>query len=115
MLDGAAAADSVAGYVTDLLDSGDRLMGFGHRVYRAEDPRARLLRGTAKELGSPRFEVAEELENVALAELHRRKPDRARHERRVLVEPSCSTSPRSRRASPLRCSPAPARRAGRRT
>ncbi len=76
MLDGAAAADSVAGYVTDLLDSGDRLMGFGHRVYRAEDPRARLLRGTAKELGSPRFEVAEELENVALAELHRRKPDR---------------------------------------
>jgi citrate synthase len=34
------------------------------------------LRGTARELGSPRFEVAEELENVALAELHRRKPDR---------------------------------------
>ena len=51
-------------------------MGFGHRVYRAEDPRARLLRGTAKELGSPRFEVAEELERVALAELHARKPDR---------------------------------------
>ena len=76
MLDGAAAADSVEGYVTDLLDSGDRLMGFGHRVYRAEDPRARLLRGTARELGSARFEVAEELEQVALAELHRRKPDR---------------------------------------
>jgi citrate synthase len=76
MLDGAAAADSVAEYVTRLLDSGDRLMGFGHRVYRAEDPRARLLRGTAGELGSPRFRVAEELEQVALAELHRRKPDR---------------------------------------
>jgi citrate synthase len=76
MLDGAAAADSVAEYVTHLLDSGDRLMGFGHRVYRAEDPRARLLRGTARELGSPRFRVAEELEQVALAELHRRKPDR---------------------------------------
>ncbi len=76
MLDGAAAADSVAGYVAHLLDSGDRLMGFGHRVYRAEDPRARLLRGTAGELGSPRFQVAEELEQVALAELHRRKPDR---------------------------------------
>ena len=76
MLDGAAAAASVEGYVTDLLDSGGRLMGFGHRVYRAEDPRARLLRGTARELGSPRFAVAEELEQVALAELHRRKPDR---------------------------------------
>ena len=51
-------------------------MGFGHRVYRAEDPRARLLRMTAKELGSERFEVAEELERVALAELQARKPDR---------------------------------------
>ncbi len=76
MLDGAAAAGSVEDYVKHVLDSGDRLMGFGHRVYRAEDPRARLLRGTARELGSPRFEVAEELERVALDELHRRKPDR---------------------------------------
>jgi citrate synthase len=76
MLDAAAAAPSVQAFVTDLLDRGDRLMGFGHRVYRAEDPRARLLRGTAQELGSPRFEVADELERVALAELHARKPDR---------------------------------------
>ena len=76
MLDGAAAAPSVEGFVKDLLDRGDRLMGFGHRVYRAEDPRARLLRRTAQELGSPRFAVAEELEQVALAELHARKPDR---------------------------------------
>ncbi len=63
-------------YVKKLLDSGERLMGFGHRVYRAEDPRARLLRRTAKELGSPRFEVAEELERVALAALREHKPDR---------------------------------------
>ena len=51
-------------------------MGFGHRVYRAEDPRARVLRRTARELGSPRFEVAEALEQAALAELQARKPDR---------------------------------------
>jgi citrate synthase len=51
-------------------------MGFGHRIYRAEDPRARVLRRTAAELGSPRFEVAEALEKAALAELHARKPDR---------------------------------------
>ncbi len=38
MLDEAAAAPSVDGYVKDLLDRGERLMGFGHRVYRAEDP-----------------------------------------------------------------------------
>ncbi len=116
MLDGAAAADSVDEYIVNLLDSGERLMGFGHRVYRAEDPRARLLRGTSKKLGSPRFAVAEELENVALAELQRRKPDRVlAHERRVLV----GRRPRRRRcprASSLpRCSPARAPRAGRRT
>ena len=51
-------------------------MGFGHRVYRAEDPRARVLRRTAREIGSPRFEVAEALEQAALAELKARKPDR---------------------------------------
>jgi len=64
------------GYVKAALDRGERLMGFGHRVYRAEDPRARVLRRTARELGAPRYQVAEELERAALAELHARRPDR---------------------------------------
>jgi citrate synthase len=63
-------------YVRQALDKGERLMGFGHRVYRAEDPRARVLRRTARELGAPRFEIAEALEKAALAELHARRPDR---------------------------------------
>jgi citrate synthase len=63
-------------YVKHLLDDGERLMGFGHRVYRAEDPRARVLRRTAKELKAPRYEVAEELERAALHELRERRPDR---------------------------------------
>src|ERR687898_418243 len=63
-------------YVKGLLDSGERLMGFGHRVYRAEDPRARVLRRTARELNAPRYEVAEALEKAALAELRERRPDR---------------------------------------
>jgi citrate synthase len=63
-------------YVKQALDRGDRLMGFGHRVYRAEDPRARVLRRTARELGAPRYEVAEALEKAALEELHARRPDR---------------------------------------
>ncbi|MDF5751598.1 citrate synthase 2 [Spongiactinospora sp. TRM90649] len=63
-------------YVKQLLDSGERLMGFGHRVYRAEDPRARVLRRTAQELDAPRYEVAVALEQAALAELHARKPER---------------------------------------
>ncbi len=64
-------------YVERLLDSGERLMGFGHRVYRAEDPRARVLRRTARELAAPRYEVAEALEQAALKELRERRPDRA--------------------------------------
>jgi citrate synthase len=51
-------------------------MGFGHRVYRAEDPRASVLRRTSQEIGSSRYEVAEALEQAALAELKARKPDR---------------------------------------
>jgi len=63
-------------YVKGLLDDGERLMGFGHRVYRAEDPRARVLRRTARELNAPRYEVAEALEKAALSELRARRPDR---------------------------------------
>ena len=64
------------GYVKSVLDRHGRLMGFGHRVYRAEDPRARVLRRTAKELGAPRYEIALALETAALAELRARRPDR---------------------------------------
>ena len=63
-------------YVKGVLDRGERLMGFGHRVYRAQDPRARVLRRTAQELNAPRYEVAESLERAALAELRARRPDR---------------------------------------
>ncbi|MBV7650298.1 citrate synthase 2 [Streptomyces albidoflavus] len=63
-------------WVRQALDKGERLMGFGHRVYRAEDPRARVLRRTAKELAAPRYEVAAALEQAALEELHARRPDR---------------------------------------
>ncbi len=76
MLDAAAEMGDPERYVRELLDRGERLMGFGHRIYRAEDPRARLLKPTARELGSPRYEVADALERAALAELKRRKPDR---------------------------------------
>jgi citrate synthase len=76
MLDEVEQTGDAEAWVRDALDRGDRLMGFGHRVYRAEDPRAKVLRRTCRELGSPRFEVAEALENAALAELQARKPDR---------------------------------------
>jgi citrate synthase len=75
MLDEVASTGDPESYVRDLLSRHGRIMGFGHRVYRAEDPRSRVLKRTAKELGSPRIEVAEALEEAALAALRELKPD----------------------------------------
>jgi len=76
MIEGVEQLGDARKYVQSELDKGQRLMGFGHRVYRAEDPRARVLRRTAKDLDAPRYEVAAALEKAALEELHARKPDR---------------------------------------
>jgi citrate synthase len=76
MIDEVERTGDAPAYVKQVLDAGERLMGFGHRVYRAEDPRARVLRRTARELAAPRYEVAEALEKAALEELRTRRPDR---------------------------------------
>jgi citrate synthase len=55
-------------------DSGFRLMGFGHRVYKSYDPRATIIRKMCHKLlakqniNDPIFEIAQELENVALSD-----------------------------------------------
>jgi len=76
MLEEVAGMGDPERWVRDTLDSGKRIMGFGHRIYRAEDPRSRILKETARELGSAQIEVAERLEEAALAELERRHPER---------------------------------------
>jgi len=76
MLEEVAAMGDAQKWVDDALSSGKRIMGFGHRIYRAEDPRSRILKRTAKVLGSPPVELAAELEGVALAALQKRHPER---------------------------------------
>jgi citrate synthase len=76
MLDDVEREGDAQRYVKRVLDRGERLMGFGHRIYRAEDPRARVLRRTAADLRAPRLETAAALERAALEELQARKPDR---------------------------------------
>jgi len=56
-------------------DSGFRLMGFGHRVYKNYDPRATVMQQTAKEVlellgvqDNPLLQVAQELEHIALTD-----------------------------------------------
>jgi citrate synthase len=76
MIEGVEKSGDATAYVKGVLDRGERLMGFGHRVYRAEDPRARVLRATCERLDAPRFKVAAALEQAALTELRERRPDR---------------------------------------
>ena len=76
MLEEVQAMGDPERWVTEALEKGKRIMGFGHRIYRAEDPRSRILKRTAKELGAPQVEVAEQLEEVALKALQEKSPDR---------------------------------------
>jgi citrate synthase len=71
-------ADSV---IRARLDRGERLMGFGHRVYRVRDPRADVLAAAAEQFygrGGDRrlYDLARSVEATALRLLHERKPDR---------------------------------------
>ncbi|CAN5757500.1 citrate synthase CitA [soil metagenome] len=77
MLNEIGSAANVDAWLTNALDRGDRLMGFGHRVYKAEDPRAEVLRDMARTASDPDFfELSFKTEERALAILNERKPGR---------------------------------------
>ena len=76
MLNDIGSAENVDAWLTAALDRRERLMGFGHRVYKAEDPRAEILRGMAEQASDPAFfALSKRTEERALAMLHERKPD----------------------------------------
>jgi len=82
MLDGIGTPSNARAWIEAALARGDRLMGFGHRVYKVRDPRADALKGAVRRLtaGSNimpgRLEFAEAVEAAALAILKEKKPDR---------------------------------------
>ncbi|MEQ8347450.1 MAG: citrate synthase [Sneathiellaceae bacterium] len=76
MLDEAAGQPDLRHWIRGRLAAGERIMGFGHRVYRVRDPRADVLRQAASTLRSPRLEAAAALEQAVLAELAAHRPDR---------------------------------------
>ncbi|WP_135364213.1 citrate synthase/methylcitrate synthase [Halosimplex halophilum] len=68
-------------YVREKLEAGERLMGFGHRVYRVRDPRAAVLEAAASEFyeeagDSDFFETIKEFEDIAVEALAEHKPGR---------------------------------------
>jgi citrate synthase len=76
MLDDIGTPDRAEAWIRDAVGRGERIMGFGHRIYRTEDPRARLLRETARQLGGPRIDLALHVEQTARRVLRELKPDR---------------------------------------
>lgn len=72
------SADRVEDWVKAKLDSGERIMGMGHAVYRTVDPRARILSGISEKLAERTgdakwFELSRKVESVAREELKKRK------------------------------------------
>jgi len=82
MLDAAATPDNAPNWIAAELARGERLMGFGHRVYRVRDPRADALKSAVRLLAGAgaidpaRLALAEAVERTALDQLKAKKPDR---------------------------------------
>ncbi len=76
MLDAIGSIDKAEAYLREEIGAGRRLMGFGHRVYKTDDPRSLLLREVALELGGEQAQFAEHVETTALAVLNELKPGR---------------------------------------
>ncbi len=76
MLDAIGTPDRADAWVRDAVTSGARIMGFGHRVYKTDDPRSLFLREVARSLGGPLVDFAEEVERTTVAVLAELKPGR---------------------------------------
>jgi citrate synthase len=76
MLDEIERPDRARDWIAGRIRDGHRIMGFGHRVYRTDDPRALSLRRAAIEAGIGRADLAEAVESAALEVLAEMKPSR---------------------------------------
>jgi citrate synthase len=77
MLDAIGTRERIKPWIDGALARGERLMGFGHRVYRVRDPRADVLKAAIEKLASNTTDLtfAAEVEAYAREALKRRKPD----------------------------------------
>ena len=73
-LDAIGSPDRAEPYLRDKVERGERIMGFGHAVYRTEDPRSRLLREIALSQGGDLVQLAVQVEQTVLQVLAELKP-----------------------------------------
>ncbi len=78
-LDEIGTADRARGWVRERVAAGERIMGFGHAVYRTTDPRAAMLREIALGLGGQLADLAVRVEEEVVAALAELKPGRELH------------------------------------
>ncbi|MFF2009934.1 citrate/2-methylcitrate synthase [Streptomyces sp. NPDC058195] len=78
-LDAIKTPDRIDGWIRERVLAGDRIMGFGHPVYRTEDPRSRMLRDIAQGFGGPLVDFAVEVESRVETILAELKPGRELH------------------------------------
>ncbi|MEU8444741.1 citrate synthase/methylcitrate synthase [Streptomyces microflavus] len=78
-LDAIGTPDRIDGWIREQVLSGRRIMGFGHPVYRTEDPRSRMLKSIAQSFGGPLVDFAVEVEQQVEAILAELKPGRELH------------------------------------
>ncbi|MET7288748.1 citrate synthase/methylcitrate synthase [Streptomyces sp. NPDC005573] len=78
-LDAIGTPDRIDPWIRERVLAGDRIMGFGHPVYRTEDPRSRMLREIAQGFGGPRVDFAVEVERRVESILAELKPGRELH------------------------------------
>ncbi|MFD5037200.1 citrate synthase [Streptomyces sp. NPDC058378] len=78
-LDAIGTPDRIDGWIRGRVLAGERIMGFGHPVYRTEDPRSRMLRSVAQSFGGPLVDFAVEVERQVEAILAELKPGRELH------------------------------------
>jgi citrate synthase len=76
MLDAIGTPDRAEAYVRAAVENGDRIMGFGHRVYKTDDPRSLLLRSVTERLGGPLVEFSQSVERTTVDVLAELKPGR---------------------------------------
>ncbi|MFB7504032.1 citrate synthase/methylcitrate synthase [Streptomyces broussonetiae] len=78
-LDAIGTPDRIDAWIRERVLGGDRIMGFGHAIYRTEDPRSRMLREIAQSFGGPRVDFAVAVERRVEAILAELKPGRELH------------------------------------
>jgi citrate synthase len=76
LLDAIGTVENARPYLVDAVSKGEKIMGFGHRVYKTDDPRSTFLRGVAERIGAEKIEFAKVVERTVVDVLAELKPGR---------------------------------------